>query len=174
VDRGHDRRPCGCARGERPLAADRAGGRARALFLAIGIAGFALAGAFLAYPRGYAMPLILVIEAGPTLSIAVALALLAGVAAKETATTNPATLAGLCGAALVGPGLFGFVTHPHLLRKILAFNLPGSGVFLLFASFAAHWQIIAPPRTLDSVVQKPVADLGVCSLLPQASGLLYD
>jgi len=39
---------------------------------------------------------------------------------------------------------------------------------------AAPWQIIAPPRTLDSVLQKPVADLGVCSLLPQASGLLYD
>jgi multisubunit Na+/H+ antiporter MnhB subunit len=48
-----------------------------ALFLAIGIAGFALADAFLAYPRGYAKPLILIIEAGLTLSIAVALALLA-------------------------------------------------------------------------------------------------
>jgi multicomponent Na+:H+ antiporter subunit C len=49
---------------------------------------------------------------------------------------NAATLAGLCGAALVGLGLFGFVTHPHLLRKILAFNLLGSGVFLLFGVVA--------------------------------------
>jgi multisubunit Na+/H+ antiporter MnhB subunit len=46
-----------------------------ALFLAIGIAGFAVAGAFLAYPEGYAKPLILVIEAALTVSIAVALAL---------------------------------------------------------------------------------------------------
>jgi len=49
---------------------------------------------------------------------------------------NSTTLAGLCGAALVGLGLFGFVTHPNLLRKILAFNLMGSGVFLLFGVVA--------------------------------------
>lgn len=48
-----------------------------ALFLAIGLAGHALAGAFLAYPEGYAKPLILLIEAALTLSIAVALGLLA-------------------------------------------------------------------------------------------------
>jgi multisubunit Na+/H+ antiporter MnhB subunit len=48
-----------------------------ALFLGIGIAGFATAGAFLAYPQGYAKPLILLIEAALTLSIAVALGLLA-------------------------------------------------------------------------------------------------
>lgn len=48
-----------------------------ALFLAIGVAGFAIAGAFLAYPEGYAKPLILLIEAALTLSIAVALGLLA-------------------------------------------------------------------------------------------------
>jgi len=46
------------------------------------------------------------------------------------------TLAGLCGAGLVGLGLFGLVTHPQLLRKILAFNLLGSGVFLLFGIIA--------------------------------------
>jgi hypothetical protein len=28
------------------------------------------------------------------------------------------------------------------------------------ASCAAHWQIIAPPRMLDRVVQKPIADFG--------------
>jgi multicomponent Na+:H+ antiporter subunit C len=47
-----------------------------------------------------------------------------------------ATLFGLCGAALVGLGLFGMVTHPHPLRKILAFNLLGGGVFLLFGVVA--------------------------------------
>jgi len=39
-------------------------------------------------------------------------------------------------AALVGMGLFGLITHPDPLRKILAFNLLGSGVFLLFGVIA--------------------------------------
>ena len=43
-----------------------------------------------------------------------------------------ATLYGLCAAVLIGLGLFGLITHPQVLRKILAFNLIGSGVFLLF------------------------------------------
>jgi multisubunit Na+/H+ antiporter MnhB subunit len=46
-------------------------------FLVIGLAGFLLADAFLAYPAGYAKPLIILIEATLTLSIAVTLALLA-------------------------------------------------------------------------------------------------
>ncbi|MGY3459926.1 multisubunit Na+/H+ antiporter MnhC subunit [Bradyrhizobium sp. LM3.4] len=39
---------------------------------------------------------------------------------------------GLCAAAAVGLGLYGLITNPQSLRKILAFNLLGSGVFLLF------------------------------------------
>lgn len=49
---------------------------------------------------------------------------------------SSATVYGLCGAALVGLGLFGLIVHPQLLRKILAFNLIGSGVFLLFGVVA--------------------------------------
>ena len=49
---------------------------------------------------------------------------------------NAAALFGLCGAALVGLGLFGLVTNPQPLRKIFAFNLLGSGVFLLFGVIA--------------------------------------
>jgi multicomponent Na+:H+ antiporter subunit C len=49
---------------------------------------------------------------------------------------NAATLFGLCGSALVGIGLYGLVTNPEPLRKILAFNLLGSGVFLLFGVIA--------------------------------------
>jgi multicomponent Na+:H+ antiporter subunit C len=47
-----------------------------------------------------------------------------------------ATLYGLCSAVLVGVGLFGLIMHPHPLRKILAFNLIGGGVFLLFGAVA--------------------------------------
>jgi len=45
------------------------------VFLAIGIAGFVFADGFLAYPAGFAKPLIVVIEAGMLLSIAAALAM---------------------------------------------------------------------------------------------------
>jgi hypothetical protein len=47
------------------------------VFLVIGLAGFVLADAFLAYPAGYAKPLIIVVEATLTLSIGVTLGLLA-------------------------------------------------------------------------------------------------
>lgn len=47
-----------------------------------------------------------------------------------------ATVFGLCGAALVGLGLYGLVVHAEPLRKILAFNLLGGGVFLLFGVIA--------------------------------------
>ena len=41
------------------------------------------------------------------------------------------TVFGLCAAAAVGLGLYGLITNPQPLRKIIAFNLLGSGVFLL-------------------------------------------
>ena len=49
---------------------------------------------------------------------------------------SAATLAGLTGAMLVGLGLYGVLTQPHPLRKILAFNLLGSGIFLMFGIIA--------------------------------------
>ncbi len=47
-----------------------------------------------------------------------------------------ATLFGLCAAMLIGIGLYGLITDAHPLRKILAFNVIGSGVFLLFGAIA--------------------------------------
>lgn len=49
---------------------------------------------------------------------------------------NAATLFGLCGAILVGLGLYGIILHHEPIRKILAFNLLGGGVFLLFGIVA--------------------------------------
>jgi multicomponent Na+:H+ antiporter subunit C len=43
---------------------------------------------------------------------------------------------GICAAALVGLGLYGLIVNPQPLRKILAINLLGSGVFLLFGVIA--------------------------------------
>jgi multicomponent Na+:H+ antiporter subunit C len=47
-----------------------------------------------------------------------------------------ATVFGLCAALLVGIGLFGLIVSPHPLRKILAFNVIGSGVFILLGAGA--------------------------------------
>ena len=49
---------------------------------------------------------------------------------------SAATLFGLCAAALIGIGLYGLIVNPHPLRKILAFNVIGSGVFMLFGAIA--------------------------------------
>ena len=49
---------------------------------------------------------------------------------------SAATLAGLTGAFLAGLGLYGLIIQPDPLRRILAFNVLGSGVFLLFGIIA--------------------------------------
>jgi multicomponent Na+:H+ antiporter subunit C len=45
-------------------------------------------------------------------------------------------LFGLAASALVGLGLYGFIIAPEPLRKLLAFNLLSSGVFVLFGVIA--------------------------------------
>ena len=47
-----------------------------------------------------------------------------------------ATLYGLMGAALVGIGLFGLIVRTEALLRILAFNILGGGVFLVFGAVA--------------------------------------
>jgi multicomponent Na+:H+ antiporter subunit C len=49
---------------------------------------------------------------------------------------NAITLYWFCGSALVVLGLYGMVVNPKPLAKILALNLLGSGVFLLFGVIA--------------------------------------
>jgi multicomponent Na+:H+ antiporter subunit C len=49
---------------------------------------------------------------------------------------NSATVFGLCASGLVGLGLFGLIVHSAPIRRLLAFNLLGSGVFLFFGVIA--------------------------------------
>src|SRR5215510_3472071 len=49
---------------------------------------------------------------------------------------NTATAFVLCGTLVVGLGLYGLITNPQPLRKIVAFNLLGSGVFMVFGIVA--------------------------------------
>jgi multicomponent Na+:H+ antiporter subunit C len=46
------------------------------------------------------------------------------------------TVYGLYGALAVGLGLYGLIANPSPLRKILAFNILGTGVFLFFGVVA--------------------------------------
>ena len=106
-------------------------------FIAVGVVGMATAGAFLAYPPGVAKPLILVIEFAlmPTLTLDPR----PDAAGRPTARSgcmSDATLFGLCASALIGLGLYGLIVNPQPLRKILAFNVIGSGVFMLFGAIA--------------------------------------
>ena len=47
-----------------------------------------------------------------------------------------ATVFGLFAAVAAGLGLYGLITNPQPLRKVLAFNLLGSGVFVFFGVVA--------------------------------------
>ncbi len=47
-----------------------------------------------------------------------------------------ATLFGLCAAVLIGIGLYGLIVLPHPLRKVICFNVMGTGVFVLFGALA--------------------------------------
>ncbi|MEW6037140.1 MAG: NADH-quinone oxidoreductase subunit K [Pseudomonadota bacterium] len=49
---------------------------------------------------------------------------------------GPSLSYALAGVALFALGLYGLSVHPHLLRKVLAFNVTGSGVFLVLVSLS--------------------------------------
>lgn len=42
------------------------------------------------------------------------------------------------GVVLCGMGIGGFILMPHLLRKLLAFNIMGSGIFLILVGLAQN------------------------------------
>lgn len=46
------------------------------------------------------------------------------------------TVFGLGAAVLVGLGVYGFIVNPQPLRKLLAFNLVGNGIFIICAVIA--------------------------------------
>ena len=53
----------------------------------------------------------------------------------------------LIGVGLFALGLYALIVHTHLLRKILAINVMGSGVFLVLVALAAR----TPGATPDPV-----------------------
>lgn len=49
---------------------------------------------------------------------------------------SPVVLYALSGMATVAVCLYGLISYPHLIRKIIAINVMGSGIFLALISFA--------------------------------------
>jgi multicomponent Na+:H+ antiporter subunit C len=60
---------------------------------------------------------------------------------------SPSFLYALVGIGLLTLGLYALIVHTHLLRKILAINVMGSGVFLVLVALAAR----TPGATPDPV-----------------------
>lgn len=62
---------------------------------------------------------------------------------------NADLLYGLCGAGLIGMSLLVLVAVPHLLRKLLAFNVLASGIFLVLVGLGQRGEGANPvPQAL--------------------------
>ena len=65
---------------------------------------------------------------------------------------NNIYLYSIVGTGLFSLGLYALIVHTHLLRKILAINVMGSGVFLILVSLAARIQGAAPDPVPHAMV----------------------
>lgn len=77
------------------------------------------------------------------------------------------TLYGLCGAAVIGVGIYGFMIHANILRRLLAFNVIGSGIFLMLGAAASR----APGGPPDPVPQALIITGIVVALSATALGV---
>lgn len=84
----------------------------------------------------------------------------------------------LTGASLFMLGLYALIKHAHILRKILAINVMGSGVFLLLVALAAGGQQAFDPVPHAMVITGIVVAISATALalalmlrLREASGL---
>lgn len=65
---------------------------------------------------------------------------------------SAALLYGVAAAALCALGLYGVLAHAHLLRRIMALNVLGSGVFLLLIAIARRAPQLPPDPVPHAMV----------------------
>ncbi len=58
----------------------------------------------------------------------------------------------LVGVGLISLGLYALIVHAHLLRKILAINVMGSGIFLLLVALAKRTGTALPDPVPHAMV----------------------
>lgn len=79
----------------------------------------------------------------------------------------------MIGAALWLLGLHGLLTLRHALRRIIAFNLMGSGVFLVMIALAARSQP-SDPLLVALVVTGLVVAVSATALALRLAGVAHD
>ncbi len=84
-----------------------------------------------------------------------------------------ASLYGLCGAALTGLGLYGFVIHRQLLRRILAFNVVGSGIFLTLGAAGDRAPGLGPDPVPQALIITGIVVAFAATALTVALTLAY-
>jgi len=72
------------------------------------------------------------------------------------------TLYLLAGAVLFCIGLYSLLVQPHVLRRIMALNVMGAGVFLLFAALAARGPGVTPDPVPHAMVLTGIV-VSVCA-----------
>ncbi|WP_306119264.1 MULTISPECIES: cation:proton antiporter subunit C [unclassified Roseitalea] len=65
---------------------------------------------------------------------------------------DTATLFAWCGAGLIGIGLYGFLANRHMLRRLVAFNVVGSGIFLVFGASGARRADLGPDPVPQALI----------------------
>ena len=135
-----------------------------AVFVIVGLGVMAVGEQFLQYPAGLAKTLILAIETAAMASVAVVFIILFDAVAGPVGLWNQSdplivqrgsamtafTLYVLGGVGLFAMGLFSFLTVAHLLRKILALNVMGAGVFMVLIAIAHPERAATQPASCRS------------------------
>lgn len=65
---------------------------------------------------------------------------------------DTAIMFALTGAAVTGIGLYGFVTHRAVLRRIVAFNVIGSGIFLIMGAVGYREPALGPDPVPQALI----------------------
>ena len=93
---------------------------------------------------------------------------------------SQAHLYALAGVLLFAVGLYGLLAHAHLVRRIVAFNVIGSGIFLVFGAVAAPGGPAAGPDPVPHAivitgivvaVSATALALTLCRRIHRATGL---
>jgi multicomponent Na+:H+ antiporter subunit C len=84
-------------------------------------------------------------------------------------------LYGLAGAVLVGVGLWTMIAPRAALRRVLGFNVVGSGIFLLFGGLTArHESLATDPVPQAMIITGIVVALAATAFALALAGRLHD
>ncbi|SFP39721.1 NADH-quinone oxidoreductase subunit K [Tranquillimonas alkanivorans] len=62
------------------------------------------------------------------------------------------TIFALTGAVLIGIGVYGLLVRGHMLRRLIAFNVMSSGIFLMFGATGARGPAAAPDPVPQALI----------------------